>query len=57
MAAGSDAGPSEVAHIVLLDSDFACMKDIVRETEMMIISNIESQRPVFDEDDLFILFV
>lgn len=39
MAAGSDAA-KQVAHIVLLDSDFACMKDIVREGRM-IISNIE----------------
>ena len=39
MAAGSDAA-KQVAHIVLLDSDFACMKDIVREGRI-IISNIE----------------
>ena len=39
MAAGSDAA-KQVAHIVLLDSDFACMQDIVREGRM-IISNIE----------------
>lgn len=39
MAAGSDAA-KQVAHIVLLDSDFACMKDIVREGRM-VISNIE----------------
>lgn len=39
MAAGSDAA-KQVAHIVLLDSDFACMKNIVREGRM-IISNIE----------------
>lgn len=39
MAAGSDAA-KQVAHIVLLDSDFACMKSIVREGRM-IISNIE----------------
>lgn len=39
MAAGADAA-KQVAHIVLLDSDFACMKDIVREGRM-IISNIE----------------
>ncbi len=39
MAAGSDAA-KQVAHIVLMDSDFACMKDIVREGRM-IISNIE----------------
>lgn len=39
MAAGSDAA-KQVAHIVLLDSDFACMKDIVREGRM-IISNTE----------------
>jgi len=39
MAAGSDAA-KQVSHIVLLDSDFACMKDIVREGRM-IISNIE----------------
>lgn len=39
MAAGSDAA-KQVAHIVLLDSNFACMKDIVREGRM-IISNIE----------------
>ena len=39
MAAGSDAA-KQVAHIILLDSDFSCMKDIVREGRM-IISNIE----------------
>lgn len=39
MSAGSDAA-KQVAHIVLLDSDFACMQDIVREGRM-IISNIE----------------
>lgn len=39
MAAGSDAA-KQVAHIVLLDSDFVHMKDIVREGRM-IISNIE----------------
>ncbi len=39
MAAGSDAA-KQVAHIVLLDSDFSCMKDIVREGRS-IISNIE----------------
>lgn len=39
MAAGSDAA-KQVAHIVLLDSDFAHMKEIVSEGRM-IISNIE----------------
>lgn len=39
MAAGSDAA-KQAAHIVLLDSDFKRMKDIVREGRM-IISNIE----------------
>lgn len=39
MAAGSDAA-KQVAHIVLLDSDFASMKNIVREGRM-IITNIE----------------
>ncbi|MBQ9828469.1 MAG: HAD-IC family P-type ATPase [Lachnospiraceae bacterium] len=39
MAAGSDAA-KQVAHIVLLDSDFVCMKDIVKEGRS-IISNIE----------------
>jgi cation-transporting ATPase E len=39
MAAGSDAA-KQVAHIVLMDSDFVHMKDIVREGRM-IISNIE----------------
>lgn len=39
MAAGSDAA-KQAAHIVLLDSDFKCMKDIVREGRM-VISNIE----------------
>lgn len=39
MAAGSDAA-KQAAHIVLLDSDFKCMKDIVKEGRM-IISNIE----------------
>ena len=39
MAAGSDAA-KQVAHIVLLDSDFVHLKDIVREGRS-IISNIE----------------
>ena len=39
MAAGSDAA-KQVAHIVLMDSNFASMKSIVREGRM-IISNIE----------------
>ena len=39
MAAGSDAA-KQVAHIVLLDSNFACLKDIVSEGRM-IITNIE----------------
>ncbi|MDD3339302.1 MAG: HAD-IC family P-type ATPase [Lachnospiraceae bacterium] len=39
MAAGSDAA-KQAAHIVLLDSDFKSMKDIVQEGRM-IISNIE----------------
>ncbi len=39
MAAGSDAA-KQVAHIVLLDSDFVHLKEIVREGRM-IISNIE----------------
>lgn len=39
MAAGSDAA-KQVAHIVLLDSDFACMRNIVGEGRT-IISNIE----------------
>lgn len=39
MAAGSDAA-KQVSHIVLLDSDFACLKNIVREGRT-IISNIE----------------
>lgn len=39
MAAGSDAA-KQAAHIVLLDSDFKRMKDIVREGRM-IIANIE----------------
>lgn len=39
MAAGSDAA-KQVAHIVLLDSDFVHMKEIVSEGRM-IISNIE----------------
>ena len=39
MAAGSDAA-KQVAHIVLLDSNFASMKSIVREGRM-IIANIE----------------
>lgn len=39
MAAGTDAA-KQVAHIVLLDSDFASMKNIVREGRM-IITNIE----------------
>jgi cation-transporting ATPase E len=39
MAAGSDAA-KQVAHIVLLDSDFACLKNIVSEGRT-IISNIE----------------
>ena len=39
MAAGSDAA-KQVAHIVLLDSDFVHLKEIVQEGRM-IISNIE----------------
>ena len=39
MAAGSDAA-KQVAHIVLMDSNFASMKSIVREGRM-IIANIE----------------
>ncbi|MDO4615104.1 MAG: HAD-IC family P-type ATPase [Lachnospiraceae bacterium] len=39
MASGSDAA-KQAAHIVLLDSDFSSMKDIVREGKT-IISNIE----------------
>lgn len=39
MAAGSDAA-KQVAHIVLLDSDFACLKNIVSEGRT-IITNIE----------------
>ena len=39
MAAGSDAA-KQVAHIVLLDSDFVHLKEIVSEGRM-IISNIE----------------
>ena len=39
MASGSEAA-KQAAHIVLLDSDFASMKDIVREGRM-IIANIE----------------
>lgn len=39
MAAGSDAA-KQVAHIVLLDSNFACLKNIVSEGRM-IITNIE----------------
>lgn len=39
MAAGSDAA-KQVAHIVLLDSNFACLKNIVSEGRT-IISNIE----------------
>ena len=39
MAAGSDAA-KQSAHIVLLDSDFACLKNIVSEGRM-IITNIE----------------
>lgn len=39
MAAGSDAA-KQVAHIVLLDSDFSCLKNIVSEGRT-IIANIE----------------
>ncbi len=39
MAAGSDAA-KQVAHIVLLDSNFACLKNIVSEGRI-IITNIE----------------
>lgn len=39
MAAGSDAA-KQVAHIVLLDSDFACLRNIVSEGRT-IITNIE----------------
>ena len=39
MAAGSDAA-KQVAHIVLLDSNFACLKNIVSEGRT-IITNIE----------------
>lgn len=39
MAAGSDAA-KQAAHIVLLDSNFACLKNIVSEGRM-IITNIE----------------
>ncbi len=53
MAAGSDAA-KQVAHIVLLDSDFVHLKEIVSEGRM-IIPNIERVRlSVSDKDDLFI---
>ena len=39
MAAGSDAA-KQSAHIVLLDSDFACLRNIVSEGRT-IIANIE----------------
>ena len=52
MAAGSDAA-KQVAHIVLLDSNFASMTNIVGEGRT-IISNIEKgQFVVSDKDDLF----
>ena len=45
MAAGSDAA-KQVAHIVLMDSNFASMVSIVREGRM-IISNIERVSPLY----------
>lgn len=45
MAAGSDSA-KQAAHIVLLDSDFKRMKDIVREGRM-IISNIERSSALY----------
>ena len=52
MAAGSDAA-KQSAHIVLLDSDFACLRNIVSEGRT-IIANIEAgQRTASDQDTVF----
>lgn len=55
MAAGSDAA-KEVAHIVLMDSDFASMKNIVGEGRN-IISNIERVSSLYLTKTIYSLFL
>lgn len=55
MAAGSDAA-KEVAHIVLMDSDFSSMKNIVGEGRN-IISNIEKVSSLFLTKTIYSLFL
>lgn len=55
MAAGSDAA-KQAAHIVLLDSDFKRMKDIVREGRM-IISNIERVSSLYLTKTIYSIFL
>ena len=53
MAAGSDAA-KQVAHIVLLDSDFVHLKEIVSRRPYDYLQHRESELSVSDKDDLFI---
>lgn len=55
MAAGSDAA-KEVAHIVLMDSDFASMKSIVDEGRL-IIGNIEKVSALYLTKTLYSVFL
>lgn len=55
MAAGSDAA-KQVAHIVLLDSNFACLKNIVSEGRM-IISNIERVSSLYLTKTIYSVFL
>ncbi len=55
MASGSDAA-KQTAHIVLLDSDFASMKDIVKEGRT-IISNIERVSTLYLTKTLYSIFL
>nr|MBP3598610.1 HAD-IC family P-type ATPase [Eubacterium sp.] len=55
MASGSDAA-KQTAHIVLLDSDFASMKDIVKEGRT-IIANIERVSALYLTKTLYSIFL
>lgn len=55
MAAGSDAA-KQVAHIVLLDSNFACLKNIVSEGRM-IITNIERVSALYLTKTIYSVFL